>query len=200
MNITDILGIALLSLGCLGLHECAHMITARYYGVNVPEMGVMLYFLIPCAYTNITGIHLLKSRREQLMVLLSGSLVNLGIVGIAGMVMAVTSPSSVETYCLALIITNLAMIFMNTMIFLKFDGYYILEIILKEPGMRENAITHIINYLKVISSRNKEAKRIFAATIQEKNALLLHVTYCCYGLLSMTYVPFVLFNTLISFF
>ena len=50
LTVCDVAMIALFSLICLALPEAGHMITARHYGVNVPELGLMLYFFIPCAY------------------------------------------------------------------------------------------------------------------------------------------------------
>lgn len=195
----DIVLIAVLSLFCLTLHEFAHMITARRYGVNVTEIGVMLYFLIPCAYTNITGINLLKSKGKRLVVLLSGSLVNLGIIGICFILMALISSPIMGMYGAILILVNLGTIFMNTLILLKFDGYYILETILDEPGLREKAITHLFGFLKLLTGRNREEKKTFFSRINDESSLLVHLTYCFYSVLSLSYIPFVLFNTVIPF-
>ena len=200
INLIDIVVIAILSLVCLALHEVGHMITARRYGVNVPEIGVMLYFLIPCAYTNITGINLLKSKGKRLVVLLSGTLVNIGLIGVCYLVMALCSSTVVGMYCLALIIVNLGTIFMNTMVLIKFDGYYVLETIIDEPKLRENAIEHIVNLLRISVSRNKKAKRAFSETVKNDSAMLIHITYCVYAVLSVSYVPFIMLNTVIPFF
>jgi len=188
-----------LSLLCLSLHEFAHVITARRYGVNVPEIGVMLYFLIPCAYTNITGINLLKNIGKRLVVLSSGSLVNIGVIGLCYVLMALIQTPVVGMYASALMLVNLGTIFMNTLVLLKFDGYYVLETILDEPQLREKAITHITGYVKMLLSRNKEAKRAFSDTLKDSSSLLIHLTYCFYAVLSLAYIPFVLFNTIVSF-
>lgn len=195
----DIIAIVILSLVCLSVHEFAHMITARRYGVNVPEIGVMLYFLIPCAYTNITGINLLKSKGKRLVVLLSGSLVNLGIIGICFVLMALISSPIMGMYGAILILVNLGTIFMNTLVLLKFDGYYVLETILDEPGLREKAITHLFGFLKVMFSKNKEERKAFSSSVKKESTLLIHLTYCFYAVLSLSYVPFVLFNTVVPF-
>lgn len=199
-NIMDGLVILGFSLFCLSLHEFAHVITARRYGVNVPEIGVMLYFLIPCAYTNISGINLLQSKWKRLLVLVSGSLVNLGLIGICYMAMALFSSPVIGMYAAILMLINAGTIFMNTMVLLKFDGYYLLETILDEPKLREKSISHFMNYLKLIFRGNKETKQTFAATIRNDSLLLQHMMYCFYAVLSMTYVPVVLLNTVVPFF
>lgn len=200
LKLIDGIVIVLLALLCLSLHEFAHMITARKYGVNVPEIGIMLYFLVPCAYTNITGINLLQSKGKRMVVLLSGSLVNLGLIGACCIVMSLSSSPIIGLYGAILMLVNIGTIFMNTMVFLKFDGYYMLETILNEPKLREKALAHSVGYLKLIFSRNKEAKQTFTVTIKESSSLLLHITYCVYSVMSIAYVPFVLLNTVIPFF
>ena len=199
IGVWDIVLLVLISLVCLSLHEFAHMITARRYGVNVPEIGVMLYFLIPCAYTNITGINLLKSKGKRLMVLLSGSLVNLGIIGTCFVLMAMVPSPVIGMYGAIIILVNLGTIFMNTLVLLKFDGYYVLETILDEPGLREKAITHLLGYFRLLTGKNKEEKMAFTLKLKDDNTLLWHLTYCFYALLSLAYIPFVLFNTIIPF-
>lgn len=199
IGVWDIVLLVLISLICLSLHEFAHMITARRYGVNVPEIGVMLYFLIPCAYTNITGINLLKSKGKRLLVLLSGSLVNLGIVGVCFAIMAIVSAPIVGMYGSVIILVNLGTIFMNTLVLLKFDGYYILETVLDEPGLREKAITHLLGSTKMLFNKNREDRKAFAVKLNDDSFLLWHLTYCVYALLSLAYIPFVLFNTIIPF-
>ena len=160
----------------------------------------MLYFLVPCAYTNITGINLLQSKGKRMVVLLSGSLVNLGLIGGCYIVMSLSSSPVIGLYGAILMLVNIGTIFMNTMVFLKFDGYYMLETILNEPQLREKALAHSVGYLKLIFSRNKEAKQTFTVTIKESSSLLLHITYCVYSVMSIAYVPFVLLNTVIPFF
>lgn len=200
ISFMDIVIIVVLSLLCLALHELGHMITARRYGVNVPEVGVMLYFLIPCAYTNITGINLLKSKEKRLIVLVSGTLVNIGLIGLCYLLMALSSSVKLGMYCLALIIVNLGTIFMNTMVLIKFDGYYVMETILDEPKLRENAINHIFAFIKIIFGRNREAKKVFNVTLNDGSLMLQHITYCVYAVFSVAYVPFVMLNTVVPFF
>jgi len=199
INVWDIVLLVVLALISLSLHEFAHMITARRYGVNVPEIGIMLYFLIPCAYTNITGINLLKSKGKRLWVLLSGSFVNLGIIGICFTLMALIQSPAMGMYGTIIILVNLGTIFMNTMLLLKFDGYYILETILDEPGLREKSISHLLGFCKVVFAKKTKEKDNLLSTLKDEGALLLHLTYCVYAILSLVYIPFVLVNTVVPF-
>lgn len=197
LRIEDMILIAICSLFCLALHEFGHMVTARRYGVNVPEIGIMLYFLIPCAYTNITGINLLKSKEKRLMVLLSGTFVNIGLIGVCNLVMAMRISMTADLYCMAVIIVNIGMIVMNTMVLIKFDGYYILETILDEPKLRERAIGHLRNFLRMWFSHNDDAKSAFREATRNAGDILQHITYCVYAVLSVFYVPFIILHTVI---
>ena len=191
--------IAFLSLLSLALHECAHMITARKYGVNVPEMGVMLYFLVPCAYTNITGINLLKSKTKRLIVLASGSLVNFAIIGICSIVMGTTASKELVSYAAALALANIGTIFLNLMVLLKFDGYYALEVILDEPKLRENAISAVVSSVRTLFAGKKEEKAAFRQMIGEPENTLRYVMYSIYFIFSTGYIPVIMLNTIVPF-
>lgn len=191
--------IVFLSLLSLALHECAHMITARKYGVNVPEMGVMLYFLVPCAYTNITGINLLKSKTKRLIVLASGSLVNFAIIGICSIVMCITASKELVSYAAALALANIGTIFLNLMVLLKFDGYYALEVILDEPKLRENAISAVLSSVRTLFAGKKEEKAAFQQMIGEPENTLRYVMYSIYFIFSTGYIPVIMLNTIVPF-
>lgn len=191
--------IVFLSLLSLALHECAHMITARKYRVNVPEMGVMLYFLVPCAYTNITGINLLKSKTKRLTVLSSGSLVNFAIIGICSIVMCTTASKELVSYAVALALANIGTIFLNLMVLLKFDGYYALEVILDEPKLRENAISAVVSSVRTLFVGKKEEKTVFRQMIGEPENTLRYVMYSIYFIFSTGYIPVIMLNTIVPF-
>lgn len=191
--------IAFLSLLSLALHESAHMITARKYGVNVPEMGVMLYFLVPCAYTNITGINLLKSKTKRLIVLASGSLVNFAIIGICSIVICTVASQELVSYAAALALANIGTIFLNLMVLLKFDGYYALEVILDEPKLRENAISAVLSLVRTLFAGKKEEKTAFRQMIGEPENTLRYVMYSIYFIFSTGYIPVIMLNTVVPF-
>lgn len=192
--------IVVLSLFSLALHECAHMITARKYGVNVPEIGVMLYFLVPCAYTNISGINLLKSKIQRLIVLASGSLVNFAIIGICGLTMCFTDSGILVSCAAALALANIGTVFLNLMGLLKFDGYYALEVILDEPKLRENALSSIVASLRTAFAGKKEEKAAYRQMLSEPENILKYIVYGVYFVFSTGYIPVIMLNTVIPFF
>lgn len=192
--------IVVLSLISLALHECAHMITARKYGVNVPEIGVMLYFLVPCAYTNISGINLLKNKTQRLIVLASGSLVNLAVIGICSITMCTTDSKRLISYAAALALSNIGTVFLNLMVLLKFDGYYALEVILDEPKLRENALSSIVASIRTAFAGKKEERAAYRQMLSETENILKYIVYGVYFVFSTGYIPVIMLNTVIPFF
>lgn len=195
----DVLGVLLLNLLCLGLHELGHAIVARYYGVNVPEIGVMLYFLFPVAYTNVSGLHLLTDRRKQLRILLAGSYVNLGLIGLSLLLLYFIPTPAIAAYATASILINLGTILLNCVIFLKFDGYYILEILLDEPGFRETAMQHFRMELSLFGRKHQaERKALHSELRKNPEESLKHLCYCAYSVLSTLFIPVLVGNTVLA--
>lgn len=190
----DILLLYIFFGGCLFLHEFAHAVTARYYSVNVPEIGVMLYYFLPCAYTNISGINLLKNKNQRLVVLISGNLVNVGLIGLMYMAIPFVS-SHIAAYLLALILLNIGTVFMNGMIFLKFDGYYIMEVLVDEIQLKEKSITYFRQLVTMVANRDKSFYHRFQEGMRNSQSqYLTNWVYLIYLLLSAAYIPFAIIN------
>lgn len=190
----DILLLYIFFGGCLFLHEFAHAVTARYYSVNVPEIGVMLYYFLPCAYTNISGINLLKNKNQRLVVLISGNLVNVGLIGLMYMAIPFVS-SHIAAYLLALILLNIGTVFMNGMIFLKFDGYYIMEVLVDEIQLKEKSITFFRQLITMVVNGDKSFYHRFQEEMRNSQSqYLTNWVYLIYLLLSAAYIPFAIIN------
>ena len=54
-------------------HEFAHGLTCKAFGGRVPEVGVlMIYYLLPALYCNVSGAYLIPERNRRLWVILAG--------------------------------------------------------------------------------------------------------------------------------
>lgn len=186
---------------CLALHEAAHAVAARYYDTNVPEIGVMLYFFMPFAYTNVSGLNLLTKKKEKLVILFAGTLANLGVIGLIYMLIPLVGAPSVRAVLYMIIIANLITVVTNGMVFLKFDGYYILEVLFDAPGFKDQATTYLRLLLSAALTRDKELKARLRGQIQ---ALELNDTakavYIAYNLLSALVIPAFVFSSVTSLF
>ena len=198
LGIVDIIVIYIGFVVCLMVHELSHTIAARHFGVNVPEIGIMLYFFIPCAYTNISGINLLKSRKEKLLILAAGNFSNLGMIGILYMALNMVNAHT-AAILIGLIILNIGTVFMNGMVFLKFDGYYMLEVILDEPQLKEKTTRHLKQYTAMILNKDKSVLNSFHDDVRNNDGkYLTHITYLVFSLLSLTYIPITIINSIIT--
>lgn len=173
------------------LHELGHAVVARCNGVNVPEIGVMLYWFMPCAYTNLSGITFLKSRGSRLIILMAGSFTNFMLSGICFLLLEVL-PAKTHEFLLWCAVSNLTIIIMNMVFFIKLDGYFILEELMEVKNLRKNAFTYIAASLKrVLSSlgRAGRARRYGGRYLDMGNRSLLdNSVYIYYTVLSGIYV------------
>lgn len=199
LRIADVAFLLFLSFCCLGIHELAHAVVARHYGVSVPEIGIMLYLLIPTAYTNVSGLWLLEKDREKLAVLAAGVMSNFGLIGGCSLLLFVVPGTAWKITLFLVIAVNAASVLMNCMIFLKYDAYYMMEVLLQEPGLKENAVEHVKQCAAALLPGNREARNTMRRQMKENpDQAAGHVFYCLYFLASVAAVPFFAVNGLLG--
>lgn len=199
-NFIDWLLMLVLSSFSLFLHELSHAVTARFYRVNVPEIGLMLYCFIPVAYTNISCINLLEKPSKRILALSAGTLSNLGQIGLCYFLINLLSPH-LAAYFFALIIVNIGTIVFNWFVFLKFDGYYIIEVFLNETNLKENALNRVKQYLALMFSKDKSAFKQFRLQQKQSDDIFLqNSAYLIFSLMSSIYVPIYVVNSVRMFF
>ncbi|MCC8130405.1 MAG: hypothetical protein LIO72_01440 [Ruminococcus sp.] len=193
----DIVLLVVTVCGCLLLHELGHAVSARHFGVPVPEIGVMLYYFMPCAYANISGINLLEKKLPKLLSLSAGTFFNLGAIGACYLMLSFTSSLHLQALLLIVILLNAATIFANGMIFIKFDAYYILEVLLDEPNLKKKAKKHFISYIGILFNNRSMLKQFHESLRSNDDAFLTHIMYCAFSVISLIYVPALLLNTIL---
>lgn len=130
--------------------------------------------------------------------LAAGNFSNLGLVGILYVALSLADAHTAALF-IGLIILNIGTVFMNGMIFLKFDGYYMLEVILNETQLREKATQHLKQYTAMILNKDTSAWNSFRKDMRSDHGkYLMHLTYLAFSVLSLTYVPITIVNTIIS--
>lgn len=135
----------LISISVIGfLHEFGHAITIASVGGNVFEMGLMLTYLQPAFYVDITGVNLLRKRGDRIQVWIAGICVQL-ILAAPTLWLAFDKASSLYACDFLLIfnIINIGMILFNVLFVMKLDGYYILCELLDIKNIREESIAYI---------------------------------------------------------
>lgn len=159
----------------LSLHEMGHAIVARCLHINVPEIGLMLYWFMPYAYTNLSGIVFLEKRSHRLLALFAGLFVNVMLAGIGLLLLPVTAGTA-YAFCLWFAVSNLSIILVNLVVFLKLDGYLILEECVGMKGLRRNAFAFVKNSIGSFVSRIQMnwARKLKYTTVKTKQGSFVY--------------------------
>ncbi len=118
------------------LHEFAHGLTLKRFGGQVPEVGVLLMYFIPCLFCNVSDAWLLREKSKRLLVTLAGGYCDLCLWAVAVFVWRLTPLDGLPNYLAFVTMTVLGgRVFFNFNPFLKLDGYYLLGDWLEVPNL-----------------------------------------------------------------
>ena len=176
----------------LFLHEISHSVVAIFNNVNVPEIGLMLYWGIPCAYANLSCIKLQEDKKKRLEIYFSGIKMNFLLAGIGLLFLSLFKIKSfflIEIFTF-LVLMNLSFIFLNMQFFLKMDGYFIIQELLGVSNLKEKSLDEAKKLLSVFK-RNPNYK---VQVIEKNDNLFLEkmiIKLYSYG--SFVYIPSILF-------
>jgi putative peptide zinc metalloprotease protein len=131
------------------LHELGHAVSAARYGRPIREAGVGLIAIIFLAtYVRMKDTWLLPTR-QRLVVLVSGGLFSAATGALLFWAGVLGGASEMSLYLRDLGMFTLAATVINFYPFLfKSDGYYILEDIAGQPGLRAKAWRTVVNALR----------------------------------------------------
>lgn len=196
-SIKDIVIVYLIIVLTFFLHEFSHMITALYYGIRVSDMGFMFYFFIPCAYTNLTHLHYCNNKKNVLHVLSAGMLMDFGIMGLFMTMFNYMPISNATRYYLYIVLFSMVSLLGNLIIFLKFDGYFILQVLIDETNLMENAkkisISTVASCITTVKNKNK---RVRIQNVGDESANTYF--FIVYASFLVLYVPLVLASGVLS--
>ncbi|MFT4143476.1 MAG: M50 family metallopeptidase [Mobilitalea sp.] len=192
-----------ITLFVLSLHELGHAVIARCFNVNVPEIGIMLYWFMPCAYTNLSGITFLEQRSKRILSLFAGILVNVLLMGIGLLLLNVVT-GNIYNFSLWFSLSNLSIIFVNLMVFLKLDGYFLLEELLSLKGLRKKSFQYVKNNILSIVAKTRPVggskPKYSGVRLESDQSSLDHIVFFFYVLFSCLYIPLILLSVGISVF
>ena len=141
--------IAILIVGIV--HEGSHALVAKSFNVKVPRVGMMLFFLHPSFYADVSGINLLSDRSKRIKVLLAGVQGNNLLVFVSLSLTFLPMGETALQFLLLFIGLNFVLMFLNLVPFVEYDGYYIFQELLGEPRFSRNSL---------VSQFTPDAKRI----------------------------------------
>lgn len=129
------------------IHEFGHGLTAKYFGGEVHEMGMLMLVLTPCLYCDVTDSWLLPNKWHRIWISAAGIYVECFLASIATFVWWNTEPGLLNSLCLAtMFICSVNTILFNANPLLRYDGYYVMSDWLEIPNLRIKS-TQFFTYL-----------------------------------------------------
>ncbi|WP_250674432.1 M50 family metallopeptidase (plasmid) [Paraclostridium ghonii] len=145
-SILGFLSVATIFFLSILLHECAHGVVARKYGLIPKNLNIALYLYVsPMVYLKIPGLYTLKEK-QRIKVWSAGMYMNLFISLLSFSILGALKGLSFKLIFICGYI-NLMLIFMNICPFLPLDGYFILSTILKLPNLRKKSFKEFIKFI-----------------------------------------------------
>jgi putative peptide zinc metalloprotease protein len=140
-SLLDIVQFWLLLLVIGFFHESAHGLTCKHFGGQVHAMGLMLLYLTPAFYVDVTEVWISASKAQRLATIIAGIWIEMVACGFAMMIWLNTAPATWlhELAYQVILITGLAVIVINMNPLIKADGYYFLTEAIGIPPLKERS-------------------------------------------------------------
>jgi putative peptide zinc metalloprotease protein len=126
---------------CLGvvkvIHEFGHGLTAKHFGGEVHEMGLLVLVLTPALYCDVTDSWLLPNKWKRIWISAAGIYVECFLASIATFVWFYSEQGLMNSLAMAtMFICSVNTIMFNANPLLRYDGYYVLADWLEIPNLR----------------------------------------------------------------
>lgn len=129
------------------VHEGAHGIALARFGGSPRRAGFMLFYLTPAFFVDVTDGWRLSDRRQRVAVALAGPAVH-AVVAALGLLAALVVPDPVVRDTLVFLSAACAaIVVVNLIPFVRFDGYLALMSALDRPNLRARTIRDAAQFL-----------------------------------------------------
>lgn len=170
------LAIVLASFVTTALHEVAHGAVLTFHGGRPHRMGVMLFYLTPAFFCDVSDGWRLPRKEQRVQVALAGIATQFVVAGAAALVAGLIDNSSVrDTAFVFAVVTYIAGL-LNLVPFVKFDGYIALMCHLNVSHLRKRAI---------VDARRLLARALFGGVYER--ALPQHRWAALFGIACMLF-------------
>jgi putative peptide zinc metalloprotease protein len=146
----DLLQFWLLFLFLGFFHETAHGLTCKHYGGEVHRMGLMLIYLTPAFFVDITETWISATKLQRLATIIAGIWIEMIFCGIAMAVWTNTQPGQwAHDFSYEIILlTGLAVVVVNLNPLIKLDGYYFLTEVIGIPDLKERSTAFLSGWFQ----------------------------------------------------
>jgi putative peptide zinc metalloprotease protein len=127
------------------IHEMAHGYVCKFYGGDVHDIGVALFYFAPAFYCDTTDTLLFENKWHRLWVVLAGMYIEAIICSFATGLWVASYPDTLlhELAYKLMLFTGVSTIFFNINPLRKIDGYYALASYLEIPELREDSFDYL---------------------------------------------------------
>ena len=131
-------------------HEFGHGLTAKHFGGEVSNMGVMLFIVTPSFYCDTSDAWMIPSRSPRLWINAGGIVVELVIAALFTFVWLYTPQDTFlnQVSLNVMISCSVATLFFNANPLLRYDGYYFLADLLEIPNLMTKGKQLVSCYLQ----------------------------------------------------
>lgn len=152
------------------VHEFAHGMVCKYYGGRVKQMGVMLFYLSPAMYCDVSDTYKFKKKRHKLAVLFAGIFSQWIMTSIAFVLYYTLASYQMPIPVLFLYgIANLGLSMINMLPLVKLDGYWMLSHGLGITNLRTKAFQAFFKLLTPWRKSNRGSQ-----SLKERSILLVY--------------------------
>ncbi len=119
------------------IHEFGHGLTAKHFGGEVHEMGILFLVLTPALYCDVTDSWLLPNKWKRIWISAAGIYVECFLASIATFIWWYSTPGLLNSLAMAtMFICSVNTILFNANPLLRYDGYYVMADWLEIPNLR----------------------------------------------------------------
>lgn len=112
----------------MAIHELAHAVACRKFGGQIKSMGIMLFFLFPVVYCDVSDVYRIADRRKRALVSAAGVMSNLLLSEISMFVAILLVRQGIFNLALFYVgVMNFVLAIYNLIPLVKLDGYWILS-------------------------------------------------------------------------
>jgi molybdopterin/thiamine biosynthesis adenylyltransferase len=142
------------------LHEFGHAAACDYFGAPVRSIGVMLFYLQPAAYADVTDSWQLSNRWDRVAISFAGIYVQIVLTNFLMVIWFSLRWAHRPTDILVIFMSiNFSIILLNLMPFSRLDGYWILSNVIAIPNLRNRAEEWTrVNLFAAVKRRPVQAK------------------------------------------
>lgn len=126
------------------LHEFGHAYASKRFGAPVPEMGVQMIMLTPCAYVDAGASWKLPSARHRVAVGLAGMYVESFVAAAAALVWAGTTEGFWHDFAFNVVaLASIVTVLFNVNPLMKYDGYFLFSDLIGVFNLQQRAAAYL---------------------------------------------------------